>query len=71
MTQQGIQTNIGTYHMPMTTYFRERYHYKLGDFPVSEDVFARSLALPLHEYLTDAEQIEVVQAVSDWVDAYA
>ena len=54
----------------MTTYFRERYHYKAGDFPVSEDVFARSLALPLHEYLTDAEQIQVVQAVSVWVDAH-
>lgn len=70
MNQQGIQTNIGTYHMPLTTYFREQYQYKPGDFPVSEDIFARSLALPLHEFLTDAEQIQVVQAVLAWIDAY-
>lgn len=69
MNQQGIQTNIGTYHMPLTTYFREHYHYKPGDFPVSEDIFERSLALPLHEHLTDAEQREVVDAISTWIDA--
>ena len=46
--------------MPLTTYFRTRYGYRPGDFPVADEVFARSLTLPLHEQLTDAEQQQVV-----------
>jgi dTDP-4-amino-4,6-dideoxygalactose transaminase len=48
----GIETTIGTYHMPMTTYFRSRYNYRMGDFPIAEQVFACSLSLPLYEGLS-------------------
>ena len=34
LKERGIETTIGTWHMPMTTYFRQRYGYKTGDFPV-------------------------------------
>jgi len=57
----GIETNIGTWHMPMTTYFRTRYGYKTGDFEVTDDVFARSLSLPLYETLTYENQLFVVK----------
>ena len=52
----GIETTIGTYHMPMTSYFRSRYDYRSGDFPVADHVFARSLSLPLYEGLSFHEQ---------------
>ena len=35
----------------MTTYFRTRYGYKTGDFPVTDCVFARAMTLPLYEEL--------------------
>ncbi len=57
---QGIETNIGTWHMPLTTYFRTRYGYRPGDFPVSDAIFARALTLPLYETLTPADQQKVV-----------
>lgn len=57
---QGIQSAIGTYHMPMTTYFRILYHTRPGDYPVTDSVAARSLTLPLHEFLTQEEQEQVV-----------
>lgn len=57
----NIQATIGTYHMPMTSYFRKRYNYQDGDFPISEDIFERSVTLPLHEFLTEEEQEEVVK----------
>jgi perosamine synthetase len=60
MGEKGIQTTIGTYHMPMTTYFRTRYGFCPGDFPNTDQVFSRSLTLPLHEYLTTSEQEEVI-----------
>lgn len=52
----GIETTIGTYHMPMTSYFRNRYDYRAGDFPSADNVFARSLSLPLYEGLSFQEQ---------------
>ena len=58
---QGIETTIGTWHLPLASYFRERYGYQPGDFPVTDRVFARTLTLPLHERLSTSEQEEVVQ----------
>ncbi|MCP3876698.1 MAG: DegT/DnrJ/EryC1/StrS family aminotransferase [Desulfobacteraceae bacterium] len=58
---QGIESTIGTWHMPMTTYFRTRYSYKIGDFPAAEWVFQHSLTLPLYDGLKKSEQSIVVQ----------
>jgi|SRR5579862_1482534 len=57
----GIETNLGTWHMPMTVFFKERYGFRPGDFPVTDDVFARTLTLPLHEHLSEHDQAEVVR----------
>lgn len=62
---EGIETTIGTWHMPLTTYFRTRYGYRPGDFPVADEVFARSLTLPLHESLSKTEQVEVIHRLDD------
>lgn len=63
LKEQGIETTIGTWHMPMTTYFRSRYGHRLGDFPVADAVFARSLTLPLFESMSENQQAEVVYQV--------
>lgn len=55
----GIETTIGTYLMPSTTYFRSTGGHQAGDFPVGEDVYGRALALPLHTALTAADQERV------------
>lgn len=67
---EGIETTIGTWHMPLTTYFRSRYGYRPGDFPIADDVFARSLTLPLHERLTDEEQERVVDRLGELLSAF-
>jgi dTDP-4-amino-4,6-dideoxygalactose transaminase len=51
----------------MATYFRTRYGYQTGDFPVTDQVFARSLTLPLHERLSEQEQEQVVQHLQEAV----
>ena len=65
LKDQGIETSIGTWHMPMTTYFRTRYRFKAGDFPVADEVFARSLTLPMYEQLSEHEQEQVVQHLAN------
>lgn len=56
----GVETTIGTWHMPLTTYYRNRYGYKPGDFPHADTVFRRSLSLPLYESLTREQQDQLV-----------
>jgi dTDP-4-amino-4,6-dideoxygalactose transaminase len=64
LRERGIETTIGTYHMPMTTYFRTRGGHGPGDFPATDDVAARAISLPLYEGLTAAQQAQVVDALA-------
>ncbi len=65
---QGIETTIGTYHLPLTSYFRKRGGFKIGDFPVTDDISTRALSLPLFEALTPEQQREVTTALLTTVD---
>jgi dTDP-4-amino-4,6-dideoxygalactose transaminase len=47
----------------MTTYYRTTYGYTAGDFPTTAAVFARSLALPMYQDLSAADQGRVVAAL--------
>jgi len=49
----------------LMSFYRERFGHKEGDFPVCEDVAARSLALPFYPELTDGEVEQVVEALLD------
>jgi len=62
---QGIETSIGTWHMPLTTYFRTRYGYEVGDFPNTDRVFTSSLTLPLYEKLEYEEQCTVMDRIRE------
>lgn len=65
LKERGVECTIGTWHMPMTTYFRRRYGYRPGDYPVADGVFAASMTLPLYEGLSPSEQEQVVGALRD------
>lgn len=56
LREDRVETTIGTWNMPMTSYFRSRYGYQMGDFPMADQVFTRSLCLPLHENISSQEQ---------------
>ncbi len=61
----GIETTIGTYHMPLTTYFRSQGDFAPGDFPVTDDVAARAISLPLYEDLAMDQQVLVIDTVGE------
>ncbi|RPJ28827.1 MAG: DegT/DnrJ/EryC1/StrS family aminotransferase [Chloroflexi bacterium] len=65
LKERGIETNIGTWHMPLTTYFRTRYGYRAGDFPSTDKVFVSSLTLPLYEKLNYEEQCTVIDRLRE------
>ena len=63
MRREGVEATIGTYHMPLTRYFRESGGYRCGDFPITDAVAARAVSLPLHGGLTEEDQQRVVASL--------
>ena len=65
---RGVETNIGTYHMPLLSFFRERFGHANGDFPVTDRLAASALALPLFPAMQSDEQNTVVDALASLLD---
>ena len=63
MRSAGIETTIGTWHIPMTRYYRERFGFRTGDYPATDEVFERSLSLPLHESIDSEDQESIARTL--------
>ena len=68
LRESGIEASIGTHHIPLQRYYREAFGYLMGDFPVTDSVASRAVALPLHAYLTADEQARVVERLRAMTD---
>jgi perosamine synthetase len=55
----------------LMSFYRERFGHREGQFPVCEDVAARSLALPFFPELTDGQVERVVSALTNVVQSAA
>jgi perosamine synthetase len=47
----------------LLSFYRERFGHREGEFPVCEDVAARSIALPFYPELTEGEIAEIAEAL--------
>lgn len=65
LRERGVETTIGTYHMPLLSHLRKVTGHKPGDHPVGESIARRALALPLHPGLSVDDQIFVVDALGE------
>ena len=65
LREQGIGTNNYFSPVHLQGFYRERFGYKPGDFPVTEKVAARTLALPFYNRLTEKDQDLVIQVLKD------
>jgi perosamine synthetase len=63
MRERGIDTKPYLPAIHLMSFYRERFGYSEGDFPVCEDVAARSLALPFYPELTEGEVEQVVESL--------
>ena len=63
MRERGVDTKPYLPAIHLMSFYRERFGYNEGDFPVCEDVAARSLALPFYPELTDGEVEQVVESL--------
>jgi perosamine synthetase len=52
-------------------YYRERFGYQGGEYPVAEDAYERLISLPMFHSMTDRDVEDVITAVSKVCEAYA
>ncbi|HEY7076505.1 MAG TPA: DegT/DnrJ/EryC1/StrS family aminotransferase [Solirubrobacteraceae bacterium] len=64
LAERGVQSKPYLPAIHLMSFYRERFGHRPGEFPVCEDVAARSIALPFFPQLTESEVAEVAEALS-------
>lgn len=69
MRARGVDTKPYLPAIHLMSFYRERYGHREGEFPVCEDVAARSLALPFFAQLSEGEIAQVAGALREVIEA--
>ena len=64
LRMRGVQSKPYLPAIHLMTYYRERFGHREGEFPVCEDVAARSIALPFHPRLGEDDVAAVAEALT-------
>jgi perosamine synthetase len=64
LRERGVEATIGTHHIPLITFYRRQGGYQPGDFPGTDDLAARAVALPMHHALTREDAATVAEALA-------
>jgi perosamine synthetase len=71
LRERGVQSKPYLPAIHLMTYYRETYGHREGEFPVCEDVAARSVALPFFPELSEGQVGRVTEALRDALTAGA
>ena len=61
---ENIGVNVHYIPVHLHPYYRERFGYKGGEFPVAEDAYARLISVPMFHGMSDQDVDDVMTAVS-------
>jgi perosamine synthetase len=68
---ENIGVNVHYIPVHLHPYYRERFGYKGGEFPVAEAAYEQLLSLPMFPAMTDADVDDVVRAMGKVLGHYA
>jgi perosamine synthetase len=63
LLERGVQSKPYLPAIHLMSFYRERFGHREGEFPVCEDVAARSVALPFYPEMTEGEVAQVAEAL--------
>src|SRR3954449_13357075 len=69
LRDRGVQSKPYLPAIHLMSFYRDRFGHREGEFPVCEDVAARSLALPFFPELSEGEVEQVGQALREAIEA--
>jgi perosamine synthetase len=64
LAERGVQSKPYLPAIHLMSFYRERFGHREGEFPVCEDVAARSLALPFYPELAEGQVARVAQELA-------
>jgi perosamine synthetase len=64
LRERGVQSKPYLPAIHLMSYYRNEFGHREGEFPICEDVAARSIALPFFPELTEGEVAQVAEALS-------
>lgn len=68
LNRRGIGCRAYFQPIHLQPFYREKFGYKPGDFPITEDISARTLALPFYNNLTEQEIDHIVKALLEIIN---
>ncbi len=69
LKSEGIGTSVHFIPLHLHPYYRKTYGYTPGDFEVAEDIFSRSISLPIYSKMSDNDVERVIASVKAVHDA--
>jgi perosamine synthetase len=60
---ENIGVNVHYIPVHLHPYYRERFNYRGGEYPVAEDAYQRLISLPMFHGMTDQDVSDVVRAI--------
>ena len=70
LESQKIGSRIRFPSLHLQKYYREKYGYKVGDFPVAEDISKRVLCIPLSAGLTGEEVEHIIKSINEIIKEF-
>ena len=70
LSARNIGTSVHFIPVHLHPWYRDRYGFQPGQFPIAHASYLRALSLPLHPGLTDSDVSDVVGAVLDVLDQF-
>ena len=67
LKENGVGCSVHFIPIHKHTYYKNRYGYKNEDYPIANDVFDKSLSLPIYPDMSDEEIEFVIKNVLDIV----
>ena len=67
---ENIGVNVHYIPVHLHPYYRERFEYHGGEFPVAEDAYSRLISLPMFHSMTEQDVLDVIAAVKKVVGSY-
>ena len=68
---ENIGVNVHYIPVHLHPYYRERFGFKGGEFPVAEDAYERLISLPMFHGMSDRDVEDVILAVAKVIEHYA
>jgi len=61
----GVECSVHYTPIHLLSYYRQKYGYKLGDFPIADRLFSEVLSLPIYSLMSKEQMEYVVQCIKE------